>query len=36
MRDKKSGNLHKQRYMIKFCVKLKKMVTETKQMLDAA
>ncbi len=36
MRDEKSENLHEQRYVIKFCVKLKKMVTETKEMLDAA
>ncbi len=32
----KAENLHEQRYMIKFCVKLKKMVTEMKEMLDAA
>ncbi len=34
--DEKSKNLHKQRYKIKFCVKLKKMVTEMKEMLNAA
>ncbi len=34
--DKKFENLHKQQYTIEFCAKLKKMVTETKDMLDAA
>ncbi len=36
MSDEKSRNLHEQRYTIKFCVKLKKMVTEIKEILDAA
>ncbi len=36
MRDEKCENLHEQRYTIKFCVKLKKMVTEMKEMLGAA
>ncbi len=33
---KKSTDLHEQQYVIKFCVKLKKTVTEMKEMLDAA
>ncbi len=36
MSDKKSENLHKEWYIIKFCVKLKKMARKMKQMLDAA
>ncbi len=31
-----SKNLHEQRHTTKFCVKLEKMVTEIKEMLDAA
>ncbi len=31
-----SENLHEERYTLKFCVKLKKMFTETKEMLDTA
>ncbi len=36
MSDEKSKNLHKQQYTIKFCLKLKKMVTDMKKTLDAA
>ncbi len=36
MTNEKSKNLHNQQYIIKFCVKHKKTVTETKEMLDAA
>ncbi len=35
MSDEKSENLP-ERYTIKFCVKLKKIITEMKEMLDAA
>ncbi len=35
MSDEKSKNVYKQWYTIKFCVKLKKTLTETKNMLDA-
>ncbi len=36
MNDKNFKNLHDQWYVIKFCVKLKKTVTEMKEMSDAA
>ncbi len=35
MCNEKSKNLHAQWHAIKFCVKLKKMDTEMKEMLDA-
>ncbi len=35
MSDEKSENLHEW-YAIKFCVKVKKMVTEMKEMIDTA
>ncbi len=35
MSDERSKNLHEQWYVIKFCVKLKKTVTEMKEMFDA-
>ncbi len=35
MSDEEHENLHERRYAIKFCVKLKKVITEMKEMLDA-
>ncbi len=36
MSDEKYENLHKQKYVIKFCTKLEKTVTKIKEILDAA
>ncbi len=34
MSDEKSKNLHEHRCVITFCIKLKKMVKETKERID--